>query len=130
MTPSATNEVFLTGERDATGLFRPAVRCAIGAQDLFSVETTLRLLGESLLASGKGRVRINNQRLIRAAHRRRPHHGDDPHGHEPIEFRRGRGLPGPRIRQPVRGRVVRISPPAATRTRPLTIVALLAAAGR
>ena len=63
MAPSATNEVFLTGQRDATGLFRPAVRCAIGAQDLFSVETTLRLLGESLLASGKGRVRINNQRL-------------------------------------------------------------------
>lgn len=63
MAPSATNEVFLTGERDAAGLFRPAVRCAIGAGDVFNVETTLRLLGESLNESGKGRVRINNQRL-------------------------------------------------------------------
>ena len=65
MAPSASNEVFLTGERDAAGLYRPAVRCVIGAGDLINVETTLRLLGESLIASGKGRVRINNERLYR-----------------------------------------------------------------
>ena len=63
MAPSASNEVLLTGERDVAGLYRPAVRCVIGAGDFRNVETTLRLLGESLIASGKGRVRINNERL-------------------------------------------------------------------
>ena len=65
MAPSAGNEVFLTGERDAAGLYRPAARCVIGAGDFRNVETTLRLLGESLIESGKGRVRINNERLYR-----------------------------------------------------------------
>ena len=63
MAPSASNEVFLTGERGAAGLYRPAARCAIGAGDFLNVERTLRLLGESLIASRKGRVRINNERL-------------------------------------------------------------------
>ena len=65
MAPSASNEVFLTGERDATGLYRPAARCVIGAGDFRNVETTFRLLAESLIVSGKGRVRINNERLYR-----------------------------------------------------------------
>ena len=65
MAPAASNEVVLTGERDAAGLYRPAARCVIGAGDFLSVEKTLRLLGESLIASGKGRVRINNERLYR-----------------------------------------------------------------
>ena len=65
MAPLAGNEVFLTGERDAAGLYRPAARCVIGAGDFRNVETTLRLLGESLIESGKGRVRINNERLYR-----------------------------------------------------------------
>ena len=65
MAPSAGNEVFLTGERDAAGLYRPAARCVIGAGDFLNVEKTLRLLGESLIESGKGRVRINNERLYR-----------------------------------------------------------------
>ena len=65
MAPAASNEVFLTGERDAAGLYRPAARCVIGAGDFRNVETTLRLLGKSLIASGKGRVRINNERLYR-----------------------------------------------------------------
>ena len=65
MAPAASNEVFLTGERDAAGLYRPAARCVIGAGDFLNVETTLRLLGESLIESGKGRVRINNERLYR-----------------------------------------------------------------
>ena len=63
MAPSEPNSVQLTGERDAAGLYRPAVRCVIGAGDFLNVEKTLRLLGESLIASGKGRVRINNERL-------------------------------------------------------------------
>ncbi len=63
MAPSAGNEVFLTGERDAAGLHRPAARCVIGAGDFLSVERTLRLLGDSLIASEKGRVRIDNERL-------------------------------------------------------------------
>ena len=65
MAPSAGNEVFLTGDRDAAGLYRPAARCVIGAGDFRNVETTLRLLGESLIESGKGRVRISNERLYR-----------------------------------------------------------------
>ena len=43
----------------------PAARCVIGVGDFRNVETTLRLLGKSLIASGKGRVRINNERLYR-----------------------------------------------------------------
>ena len=65
MAPSASNEVFFTGERDVAGLYRPAARCVIGAGDFLNIETTLRLLGESLIASGKGRVRIHNERLYR-----------------------------------------------------------------
>ena len=65
MAPAASNEIFLTGERDAAGLYRPAARCVIGAGDFLNVEKTLRLLGESLIESGKGRVRINNERLYR-----------------------------------------------------------------
>ena len=65
MAPSETNEVFLTGELDAAGLYRPAARCVIGAGDFLNVERTLRLLGESLIGSEKGRVRINNDRLYR-----------------------------------------------------------------
>ena len=45
MAPSVTNEVFLNGERDAADLYRPTVRCVIGAADFLNVETTLRLLG-------------------------------------------------------------------------------------
>ena len=44
-------------------MYRPSVRCAIGAGDLLSIETTFRLLGESLIESQKGRVRIDNERL-------------------------------------------------------------------
>ena len=65
MAPTEPNSVFLTGERDATGLYRPAVRCVIGAGDFLNVEKTLRLLGKSLIASAKGRVRINNEGLYR-----------------------------------------------------------------
>ena len=63
MLPSASNRVFLTGERDAAGFYRPGVRCVFAAGDFLNVETTLRLLGESLIKSTKGRVRIHNDRL-------------------------------------------------------------------
>ena len=63
MAPSASNGVFLTNERNPAGLYRPMVRCAIGAGDFLSMEMTLRLLGESLIESQNGLLRINNHRL-------------------------------------------------------------------
>ena len=65
MLPSASNRVLLTGERDAAGFYRPSVRCVFNAGDFLNVETTLRLLGESLIESRKGRVRIHNNLLYR-----------------------------------------------------------------
>ena len=65
MKPVAGNEVFLTGDRDAAGFYRPGVRCVLDARDLINVENTLRLLGEALIASRKGRVRIMNDNLYR-----------------------------------------------------------------
>ena len=67
MLPSANNHVFLTGERDAAGFYRPSVRCVFNAGDFLNAETTLRLLGESLIESKKGRVRIHNSVLYRWA---------------------------------------------------------------
>ena len=63
MLPSASNRVFLTGERAAAGFYRPGVRCVFDAGDFLNVETTLRLLGKSLIESRKGRVRIHNHSL-------------------------------------------------------------------
>ena len=63
MAPAASNRVFLTGERDVSGVYRPGVRCVIGTDAFLTAETTLRLLGESLIESGKGRVRFYNHRL-------------------------------------------------------------------
>lgn len=65
MLPSAGNRVLLTGERDRSGLLRPAARCVCDARDLLNVEQTLRLLGAALLQSGKGRVRVNNDQIYR-----------------------------------------------------------------
>ncbi len=65
MRPSAENHVFLTGERDAAGLYRPAARCVLDARDFENVERTLRLLGARLIETGKGRVRINNDRIYK-----------------------------------------------------------------
>jgi choline dehydrogenase-like flavoprotein len=65
MLPSASNRVFLTAERDAAGLFRPAARCVLDARDFLNVELTLRALGESLIRLGKGRVRVNNDRIYK-----------------------------------------------------------------
>jgi hypothetical protein len=63
MLPSASNLVFLTGERDRSGFYGAAVRCVLGADDYLNVETTLRFLGESLIQRRKGRIRIFNSRV-------------------------------------------------------------------
>jgi GMC oxidoreductase/FAD binding domain len=65
MLPSARNRVFLTAERDRWGLFRPAARCVLDARDFVNVEETLRVFGQSLLRLGKGRVRVNNDRIYK-----------------------------------------------------------------
>jgi choline dehydrogenase-like flavoprotein len=65
MKPSADNRVTPTVERDAFGLPRLAVRCVLDAADLRSVDTTLRVLGEAMIRRGRGRVRVNNDRLYR-----------------------------------------------------------------
>lgn len=65
MLPSAANHVFLTGERDAAGFHRLAARCVLDARDFRNVELTLRSLGETLMRLGKGRVRVNNDRIYK-----------------------------------------------------------------
>ena len=57
------NEVFLTGERDAAGFYRPAARCVLDARDFLNVERTLRMFGETLIRLGRGRVKVNNDRI-------------------------------------------------------------------
>jgi choline dehydrogenase-like flavoprotein len=63
MRPVAGNRVVPTAERDAFGLPRLAARCVLDAGDYRSVEDTLRLLGETLMRLGRGRVRVNNDRI-------------------------------------------------------------------
>ncbi len=65
MLPSAANQVFLTGERDSTGFYRPAARCVLDARDFLNVELTLRTFGETLIRLGRGRVKVNNDRIYR-----------------------------------------------------------------
>ena len=65
MAPAASNRVFLTRERNRAGLYRPSVRCVVGASDLLSIERTVRHLGRCLIEAGKGRVRIDHERLHR-----------------------------------------------------------------
>jgi len=65
MLPSPANQVFLTGERDASGYYRPAARCVLDARDFLNVEQTLRTFGETLIRLGRGRVKVNNDRLYR-----------------------------------------------------------------
>jgi choline dehydrogenase-like flavoprotein len=65
MLPTEANRVFLTGERDRSGLLRPACRCVLDARDFMNVELTLRALGDALIRLGKGRVRVNNDRIYK-----------------------------------------------------------------
>jgi choline dehydrogenase-like flavoprotein len=68
MRPVEHNRVVPTTERDAFGLPRLAARCVLDAADYRSVDDTLRLLGETLLRLGRGRVRVNNDRIYRDVH--------------------------------------------------------------
>jgi choline dehydrogenase-like flavoprotein len=63
MRPSPANRVFLTAERSRCGLYRPAARCVIDADDFRSIEGTVRLLGETLLGTQRGRARFINDPL-------------------------------------------------------------------
>ncbi len=63
MLPSASNRVFVTGDRDRAGFHTPAVRCVIGADDFLNAETVLNLLGEALIQQRKGRLRTFNSRI-------------------------------------------------------------------
>ena len=65
MLPSPANRVFLTGERDQAGFHRLAARCVLDARDFLNVELTLRTLGDALIRLGKGRVRVNNDRIYK-----------------------------------------------------------------
>jgi choline dehydrogenase-like flavoprotein len=65
MLPSEANRVFLTGERDAAGFYRPAARCVLEARDFLNVERTLRVFGDALIRLGRGRVRVNNDRIYK-----------------------------------------------------------------
>jgi choline dehydrogenase-like flavoprotein len=67
MQPVASNQVFLTAERDRAGLFQAGARCVFSATDQLNVERTVRLLGEALLSTDRGRVRVNNDALYREA---------------------------------------------------------------
>ena len=64
MLPSASNCVYLTGERDRAGFYTPAVRCVIDADDFLNAETTLRLLGQSLVDQGRGGSGRSTARFI------------------------------------------------------------------
>jgi choline dehydrogenase-like flavoprotein len=65
MLPSDANEVFLTGERDAAGFCRPAARCVLDARDFLNVERSLRVFGDTLIRLGRGRVKVNNDRIYK-----------------------------------------------------------------
>jgi choline dehydrogenase-like flavoprotein len=65
MLPSARNRVVLTAERNRWGLQRPSARCVIDARDFQNVEQTLRIFGETLIRLGRGRVRVNNDRIYK-----------------------------------------------------------------
>ena len=63
MRPSAHNRAVATPERDAFGLPVLQAHCVLDAGDLRNVERALRLLGDTLIRLGRGRVRVNNDRI-------------------------------------------------------------------
>jgi choline dehydrogenase-like flavoprotein len=65
MRPRASNRVVIGAVRSRSGLYGIDARCVIDAADLVNVEATIRLLGESLIALGRGRVRVNNDAIYR-----------------------------------------------------------------
>lgn len=65
MLPSPTNRVLVTPERDRWGVHRLAARCVLDGRDFMNVERTLRAFGETLIRLGRGRVRVNNDRIYK-----------------------------------------------------------------
>jgi choline dehydrogenase-like flavoprotein len=65
MLPSEGNRVYLTGERSPEGFYTPAVRFVIDGDDFLNADTTLRILGRSLIDQGRGRLRVINSRIYR-----------------------------------------------------------------
>ena len=63
MRPSELNRAVPTPERDAFGLPVLQATCVLDAGDFRNAERALRLLGETLMRLGRGRVRINNDRI-------------------------------------------------------------------
>ena len=55
----------LTGERSPEGFYTPAVRFVIDGDDFLNADTTLRILGRSLIDQGRGRLRVINSRIYR-----------------------------------------------------------------
>ena len=110
MAPSAGNEVFLTGERDAAGLYRPRRAVRHRRRGLPQRRDDAAPPGGIADRVGEG-PRTHQQRtpVPADADRRRSHHGDDADGYQPVELRRRPGLSGPRVREFVRGRLLRVS---------------------
>jgi choline dehydrogenase-like flavoprotein len=63
MRPSAHNRVVPTPERDAFGLPVLQAHCVLDAGDLRNPERALRVLGDTLIRLGRGRVRVNSDRI-------------------------------------------------------------------
>jgi choline dehydrogenase-like flavoprotein len=72
MRPSELNRAVPTPERDAFGLPVLQATCVLDAGDFRNAERALRLLGATLLRLGRGRVRVNNDRI---------YHNVDGQGH-------------------------------------------------
>ena len=66
MLPSPANSVVPTAERDRSGLPSSHRRAACSTpRDFMNVEHSLRVFGETLIRLGRGRVRVNNDRIYR-----------------------------------------------------------------
>ena len=110
MSPSASNRVFLTGERAAAGFYRPGVRCVLDAGDFLNAETTFAAPRRITDRVAEGPGAHSQPQLVRGGVSRwRAHHGNDQNGRESVEFRGRSRLPGARVPQPVRGWIVRVS---------------------
>ena len=67
MLPSPRNRVVPTAEKNRWGQHRLAAHCVLDSRDFQNVEQTLRVFGETLIRLGRGRVRLNNDRIYKDA---------------------------------------------------------------
>jgi choline dehydrogenase-like flavoprotein len=65
MLPSPANRVVPSAEQDRAGFHRLIARCVLDARDFMNVENSLRVFGESLIKMGRGRIRVNNDRIYK-----------------------------------------------------------------